>query len=303
MSTLQSGKMSNQSLPTNARAGEIAGGSHSQSEAPANANAQITCPNCGALFLVDEPRCPYCGALNPAGAEKAYLGALDDINDDTSELPDEAQKTINATIKGNAKRTISVVVIALAVLATLFFVFTCMDNRDEQQSLREYQAREAFRTQHFAELDKLYAAQNDAALSAYVWDLFEDPGFDALFSWEHADYLEVYDKYESIRYAAEELDKSELGLDDYVWLVSDALELARLDGDDEARTAALSAEEEKRAAPYRAYAMRYLQETLHMDQQEVAAFADEAKGADGCLQEEQLKQNLQVRLSALGILR
>ena len=33
----------------------------------------MMCPNCGASFSEDEPRCPYCGTLNPGGAEIEYL--------------------------------------------------------------------------------------------------------------------------------------------------------------------------------------------------------------------------------------
>ena len=42
-------------------------------------DGQVQCFNCGAVHSVDDPRCPYCGALNPVGAEKAYMNKLDDL--------------------------------------------------------------------------------------------------------------------------------------------------------------------------------------------------------------------------------
>jgi hypothetical protein len=268
---------------------------------PANGGEQISCPNCAAVYPAAEVRCPYCGKFNPTGAERAYLDELADIKEDTGELAEDAEESFTTSLQRNAKRTIIVAIAALAVIATLFLAATCMDQSEERQSLQAYQARETFRTQYFAEFDRLYDAGDDDALSAYVWSLMDDPGFEALFSWTHADYLEVHDNWEALRSAENDIAAGTCGLDDYTWLVSVALRLAQLDPGN-ASTAALSAEEEERAADYREYAWRFLQETLQMNREEIAAFAQDAKDATGTVQTDRLKQNLEQRLRQLGTL-
>ena len=267
-----------------------------------NDEGQTVCPNCGAVFSVDEARCPYCNALNPTGAEKAYMEALDDLKNETSELPDEAEDDFEADLGRDAKKTVAIVCIILAAIASLFLVTTCMDKHSERQQLEAYQAREAFRAQYFEEFDRLYEAGDDDALSAYVWSLSDDPGFDALFSWKHVDFLEVHDDWEGLKSASELIESGEATLDDYTWSVSIALRLVQLDGD-ETSSAALSQDEEARVVAYRAYGQQFLQNTLQMSESEIAAFADEAKDAQGHVQEDKLKRPLEARLKQLGTLR
>ena len=38
---------------------------------------EIECPNCGAVFEAKEPKCPYCGHINPMGAEAKFLRDLE----------------------------------------------------------------------------------------------------------------------------------------------------------------------------------------------------------------------------------
>lgn len=266
-------------------------------------NGQIVCPNCGAGFSVEDARCPYCGALNPSGAEKAYMDALADIKDDTDELADDTQDDLKSNIQRNVKRTIAIIVIAAAVLAALFATFTCMDKRDEQQALKDFQAREAFKAQHFEELERLYEAEDDDALSDYVWNLVDEPGFDALFSWKHADFLEVHDDWETLKSAERDIAAGTCDIDEYTWLVMCALRLAQFDADDTFGTSNLSAEEEERAAGYRAYAHQFLQSALQMSDEEIASFADAARDSEGFIQQDVLKRNLEEHLKQRGIVR
>ena len=264
---------------------------------------RVVCPNCCADFSIDEARCPYCGTLNPVGAEKAYMGELAEIKDETSGLADSSQNSFKSNLKNNARTTIAIVIVVFALIAMLFAVVTCMDKRDEQQTLRDFQMRETFKSQHFEEFDRLYNAGDDAALSDYVWSFVNDPGFDALFSWEHADYLGIYDDWYILTVASREIESEKIDLDDYVWTVSTALQLVQLNEREGYRSDALSPDEEARAADYRAYAWQYLENVLQMNHQEIEAFADEARDAQGYIQEDMLKRNLETRLKQLGSLR
>ncbi len=252
---------------------------------------------------MEDARCPYCGAINPIGAEQAYMDALDDLRDETDELDDNAESSIKSSLRLNAKTTITIIVIAVAVLAALFLVVNCADKHDEQQALQSYQAREDFRTRYFEEFDRLYEAGDDDALSEYVWSLMDDPGFDALYSWKHAGYLEVHDGWQALRSAADNRGSREFGIDDYTWSTGLALRLAQFDHNDIPPSAMLTPEEEARAAEYRAYAHQFLHDTLQMSESEIAAFAAESKDAQGFIQNDKLKQNLEKRLRQLGVLR
>lgn len=262
---------------------------------------RVVCSNCGAEFAIDEPRCPYCGALNPAGAEKEYMEKLSGIREDTDMLDDAAMDSFKADLKRNTRRTAIVIVVVIAVLASLFFIATCTSRQEDQRALQEFQAREAFRTQHFAELDRLYAAGDDDALSAYVWNQMDDPGFDALWSWEHIDFLEVHDDWEALQVASREFQAGDGSLDDYAWAVKAALHLTQLESGASSFNQ-LDEEEEQRAAAYRTNAWHFLEDTLQMDREEIAVFASRSEDADGFIEDSKLKQNLEPLLQQLGTL-
>lgn len=262
---------------------------------------QVVCPNCGANFSEQEASCPYCGALNPVGAEAAYMEALTDIEDDTRELADDVQNDFKANLRGNAKRIVIIACAVAAVLVALILAVNCAGKHEERQAVKDYQARENFRAQYFDEFDRLYEAGDDDALSEYVWNLTDDPGFEALFTWEHVGYLEVHDGWQTLRSAADDVQKGRCNLDDFTWLVQLALRVSKLDVDDTSLMATLSQEEEQRAVEYRAYARQFLQDALQMSEDEIIALADESRNAVGDIEKNKLKQNLEVRLKQLGV--
>ena len=55
---------------------------------------RIVCTSCGASFDKDEPKCPYCGTLNPYGAEKEYKEKLEDIREKLDVVDDIAKAAI-----------------------------------------------------------------------------------------------------------------------------------------------------------------------------------------------------------------
>ena len=230
------------------------------------------------------------------------MEALADINEDTDDLVDDVQEDLKSDLQRNVKRTVAIVLAVVAVLIALFSIATCAEKSEERQSLRDFQAREDFRTNYFEEFDRLYEAGDDDALSAYVWSLTNDPGFDALFSWKHVDFLEVHDGWEALRSTKDNIEEGSFTLEDYAWSVSLALRMAQLVDDGDTVSATLSKEEEQRASNYRAYAAHYLENVLQMSKKEVAAFADEVKDEQGFIQKDKLERNLEVRLKQLGAL-
>ncbi len=261
---------------------------------------QIECFNCGAVHAADDPRCPYCGGLNPAGSEKAYMDELANLKDETDKLAQEAERDFGTNVQSNAKRIVLVAVFVVAMLAALFFVANCMNKNEERQEVQSYQARESFREQHFSELDRLYESGDDAALSAYAWSLENEPGFDALHSWEHIGYLRVYNDWETVKVAQSEFRKGEGGIDDYTWTVALAIKLAQLDKNKQRPSAQLADDEEMRAAQYRAFAREFLEDTLQMSENEVVAFAAAVLDDEGDVDDDALKRDLELRLRQLG---
>lgn len=277
-------------------------GSEASGQFAVDGSGQIVCPNCGAGFSAEDARCPYCGELNPSGAESAYMNTLSELREDTSELVEHAQDDLDASLQRNVKRTIAIVVGVVLALGALFAIGNFMDKHEERQELKSYQAREAFRVQYFPEFDRLYEAGDYDALSSYVWSLMNDPGFDALFSWKHVGFLEVHDGWEAIRSVEDDIEAGTCGIDDYTWTVLLALRLAQLDAKDSPPSATLSQDEEERAAGYRAYAWQFLQDKLQMSRDEVASFADAAKDSEGHIEEGTLKQSLEAHLRQIGAL-
>ena len=266
-------------------------------------NGQLVCPNCGASHAVDEARCPYCGALNPVGAEKAYMDELADIKSDTGQLAQDAQRTFTTDLKHNTKRIVILIAVVVAVIAALFVVTNSLERSEEQQAVQNYQARESFRERYFPELDRLYKEGDDDALSWYVWNLADDPGFDALYSWEHYGYLEVHDDWEALKVAENAFAQGEGDIDDYTWAVSVAMRLARLETSTWRPSSSLTEQEEARVADYRAFAWVFLANTLQMDNDEITTFAKSVLDSEGDVDTKMLKHELELRLRQLGTLK
>ena len=78
---------------------------------------EIECPNCGAVFEAKEPKCPYCGHINPMGAEAKFLRDLEKTRKDMDQVDDEARKAYGTEIKKGAKSTAkTVLIVGLTVL-------------------------------------------------------------------------------------------------------------------------------------------------------------------------------------------
>ena len=277
------------------------GGGESSELSGSVSAGQVICPNCGGTVPADAARCPYCGALNPDGAEKAYLDALEDLRDETDKLDDDVRRGLAADLRGSAKRTVVIVGTVVALFILVFFAVRCSSASEEHREIQGYQERESFKEQHFAELDRLYEAGDDAALSAYALSLLDEPGYEALYSWEHGAYLEACHDWEALEAIRAEIQDGSAKTDDYVWAVSAAMRLAQLDAEGKLQANALAADEEARLAERRVSALQFLQDLLQMSAEEVEAFAVSIEDERGNVERDKLKEGLELRLGQLGI--
>ena len=94
------------------------------------------CPECGAEFDEAEPKCPFCGQMNPRGAQEAYMKKLRALNDQTERLADEAEEAVRQQTRENGRALIRVLVIIFAVAAILVAIAKISEARREKEMLR-----------------------------------------------------------------------------------------------------------------------------------------------------------------------
>ena len=78
---------------------------------------RTVCGSCGASFDKDEPKCPYCGTLNPYGAEKEYKEKLEDIREKLDVVDDIAKASYIGPLKKGVQAFLIVFAISMAIFA------------------------------------------------------------------------------------------------------------------------------------------------------------------------------------------
>ena len=59
----------------------------------------VVCGSCSASFEEDLGKCPYCGSTNIKGAEREYMGKLEDVRKDMGELNNVPLEELQAAVK------------------------------------------------------------------------------------------------------------------------------------------------------------------------------------------------------------
>lgn len=80
----------------------------------------IICDNCGGSFNNDLPKCPYCGALNPEGAEKEYSEKLENLRVNLDNVDEQAKEAFMAEVK-TFFRVLLITVAVVGVFALFSF--------------------------------------------------------------------------------------------------------------------------------------------------------------------------------------
>lgn len=150
------------------------------------------CTNCGAEIAPTDARCPYCGMLNPYGAEKEYMEKLEGIRRETASLGDMAGDEVKSEVKKTSKKILVIAGIIIGLIAGLIIAAFLMERHQDRQWEREDREEIAFERQYFDELNELYDSGDDQAVMDF-WMLHEEEtGGSALYDWEHADYYVYY---------------------------------------------------------------------------------------------------------------
>lgn len=159
------------------------------------------CGNCGAEFEKDSPKCPYCGAINETGAEKAYLKDLYEMKEELNELGDmPKQHYRRETVKAWKK----VLLILAAVLVLVLLILGGLKWAEKHFSYnRKVSTKEQllWEKENFPQFDIWYEEGNYEAIAEELWKE-ENAGYD-LWEWEHYYFITAYDTH---RYCMEERD-------------------------------------------------------------------------------------------------
>ena len=248
----------------------------------------MTCTNCGAGFDRNEPRCPYCGMINPCGAEKDYLDKLDRIRKQTEDLGEVPGEEIRSELKKSSRLLIIILLVIGGIIGALSGLAFLASKHQENAWRRQEVEEMAFERQYFKELNALYDEGDDEAVDDFLNAHMEEAGSGALFDWEHADYYFYY--YEpsriirSAREIAEAVREGEIpGKTDLSELAFGLTEALRLiyDSGDSRTYASLTGRDAGRAADFIGEAEAFLKDDLGLDDEGRQKINEACRDKDG----------------------
>jgi len=154
---------------------------------------EIECPNCGATFDAGEPKCPYCGHINPMGAEAKFLRDLEKTRKDMDQVDDEVKRAFGREIKKGAKSTVRIIAVIVIIAAILAGVIHVLNNTMFYYGFKGNYADElAWEHEAFAEYDELFKAEKYDELLERI---AEDGEKHDVWNWENYDeFMEIADE-------------------------------------------------------------------------------------------------------------
>ena len=139
---------------------------------------KIKCRECGALIDGQVARCPYCGAINEAGAEQKYMEDMDTLRDNLEDLGDIPKEEITQEVRKHLKftgKTVVITLVVIIVVAAALFLYSkrwdfAMYLYETASQTTTADAREQllWEKENYPRLDEWFAEGNfDALLDFY----------------------------------------------------------------------------------------------------------------------------------------
>lgn len=172
------------------------------------------CSQCGSELKETDAKCPYCGALNPLGAEKAFMDQLEDIKEDTEDLGNMPVEEYQKTLKRQGKFAIKVAFLVVGIFLVVFLAFRVMVFYEESKNKEVIQNQMEFEQKYFPKLYDLYSQGDDEAVLSYLNELYEKDGSEALFQWKPIVYYIYYEEYQEVEWLWERFQEGELSQED-----------------------------------------------------------------------------------------
>lgn len=183
-------------------------------------NNIVICSNCGAEFDMHEAKCPFCGHINPLGAEEQYMQKMQDIKSDLAHVDDDQVEEI----KKEAKKSVKIVLITLIVIAAVIAVLAIIFAIDKKlSSSRTYGGIKLYEDdlvkagkwndENLQLLEDMYAKKDIDGLCAFLGELQASGEYGAFYSWDHSFLVsQIYDMRFWIKYLDENGTKDTLAL-------------------------------------------------------------------------------------------
>ncbi len=166
------------------------------------------CPNCGAEMDKDAAKCPFCGYINEAGAEKQYMEKLDDVRMQLDNVDEEAA----AEYGKGYKKIVRIIIITVAILVGLSIVGTLLytylekkvlsvGNASAEDTLKEM----SWQKEYYAKFDELYdAGRYDELVELFYSDETVDHN---LWEYKHYRFADLYFTYYNTRDRLKDVDE------------------------------------------------------------------------------------------------
>lgn len=165
----------------------------------------MRCKNCGAEFSAREDRCPYCGAVNHARAEKKYMKKLYGMKKEMGELPETSMETYKKGVSHHLKRVIILVFVMAVVAIAGAVLFLQMEKWQDASYEEEQYKRIQWQNEVFPQLDQWYAKGDYQAILDYEDRLFEEDNKYGIYDWDHYELIDRYRWYSRCLYWSEYL--------------------------------------------------------------------------------------------------
>ena len=205
---------------------------------------------------------------------------LHGLRHNTAVLTDNTRAEYLGGLKRSGKKVfITIAVIAVAALAILI-IAKVSSNYSKRDMTRRIKQEEAFQADYYPELDRIYESGDYDALLSYAYSLSEKPGSGALYSWDHYEWLSIYEKHTDVAEAREAFDAGTAEELDYRVGVYAALSLTRMEETSQAERLLSESEKEKLSA-YIDEAEAYLEDVLREDSEGVDEFYESILGKYG----------------------
>ena len=157
-----------------------------------NNTKKIVCKSCGAEFDDALSSCPYCSNTNINGAEMEYMGKLEDIREDVSDLKHSFKNETKKELVVQSKKTIRLVIILLIIVVAFFVIGLAIDELPFISFQTEEQKNEEiiFHHETIPKLNELYEAGKYGELIDLYYDDLKDNEY--INSWKHSDFFFAY---------------------------------------------------------------------------------------------------------------
>lgn len=154
----------------------------------------IKCSNCGADIDESTSRCPYCGFINIAGAEKEYMENLEEIRSTLDVVDDNARTEYSNALKTNGRKIIKAAIIIVLIVIAIWGVSIALGRLEDRlysESAHSEMERMLWTRENYPKWDELYEAQDYAGLYEEYIDALTS-GYSA-YDYKHHGIIDAYE--------------------------------------------------------------------------------------------------------------